>query len=194
MTAASTPRTFEVRHVQLLRALFAALAAVMITFSTDHSAAVGLAVFSGFALATGIIHLTAAWLVYPADRRWPSVVLGILSILAGMAGGLPPLRSDALFFTLVIVWALATGLVETIVGWRGRAESRDTFVIGILTLVLGIATLFVSPTFSLDYTVEGHDFTLTGTTIAVGVFGGYAAIIAVYLAIAGFSPRKEVSV
>jgi uncharacterized membrane protein HdeD (DUF308 family) len=193
VTAASATRTFEVRHVQLLRALFAAIAAVMITFSSDHSAAVGLAVFSGFALATGIIHLTAAWLVYPTDARWPSVVLGVLSVLAGMAGGLPPLRSDALLFTLVIAWALTTGLVETLVGWRGRAESRDTFVVGIVTIVLGIATLFVSPTFALDYSVEGNDFTLTGTTIAVGVFGGYAAIIAVYLAIAGFSPRKEVS-
>ena len=39
-------RAFTVRHVQLLRALFAAAAAVMITFSPDHSAAVGLSVFS----------------------------------------------------------------------------------------------------------------------------------------------------
>ncbi|GAA5035858.1 acyl-CoA synthetase [Microbacterium fluvii] len=193
MTASPTPRTFEVRHVQLVRALFAALAAVMITFSTDHSAAVGLAVFSGFAIATALVHLVSVWLVFPADHRWPSVVLGILCLLAGMAGGIPALRNDTLFFVLVIVWALATGLVETIVGWRARAESRDTFVVGVITLALGVAMLFVSPQFSLAYAVEGHDFTLTGTTIGVGVFGAYAAIIAVYLGIAGFSPRKEVS-
>ena len=47
-----TARTFEVRHVQLGRALFAAVAAIMITFSADHSAEVGLAVFSGWAIAT----------------------------------------------------------------------------------------------------------------------------------------------
>ncbi|CAI7678084.1 unnamed protein product, partial [Penicillium discolor] len=47
-------RAFTMRHVQLLRALFAAVAALMITFSSDHSAAVGLAVISGFALVTAL--------------------------------------------------------------------------------------------------------------------------------------------
>ena len=37
-------------------------------------------------------------------------------------------------------------------------------------------------------------FTLTGITIGVGIFGAYAAIVAVYLAIAGFSPRKALPV
>ena len=55
MTSAAPLRTLEVRHLQLARAFFAALAAVMITFSPDHSAAVGLAVFSGFAIATGLM-------------------------------------------------------------------------------------------------------------------------------------------
>jgi hypothetical protein len=41
-------RTFTARHVQLTRAALAAVAAVMITFSPDHSASVGLAVFAGF--------------------------------------------------------------------------------------------------------------------------------------------------
>ncbi|HZU93558.1 MAG TPA: acyl-CoA synthetase, partial [Microbacterium sp.] len=48
-------RTFTVRNVQLVRALFAAVAAAMITFSPDHSAAIGLSVFSGFAIATALV-------------------------------------------------------------------------------------------------------------------------------------------
>ena len=40
MSSAAASRTFEVRHVQLARAAFAALAAIMITFSPDHSAVV----------------------------------------------------------------------------------------------------------------------------------------------------------
>src|SRR5690349_12473493 len=112
-------RTFDVRHVQLARAAFAAIAALMITFSSDHSAAVGSAVFSGFAIATGFVHLLAAWLVYPAGRRWPSIALGVVAVVAGMATGLFPLRTVTGFFVTVIAWALVSGVLELVAGWRG---------------------------------------------------------------------------
>lgn len=201
MTAAA--RTFDVSHVQLARAVFAAIAALMITFSPDHSAAVGLSVFSGFAIATGLIHLLAVWLVFPAGARWPSMIMGILSVVAGMVGGITTLRSVTLFFTVVIAWALATGLVETIAGARAtrraradgtpeRATSTDALTIGIITLLLGLGTLAVPAPYALEYYIEdaGRSFTLTGVIIAVGIFGAYAAIVAVYLGIAGLSPRK----
>lgn len=118
MSTASAARTFEVRHVQLSRALFAAIAAVMITFSPDHSAAVGLSVFSGFAIATGLVLLLALWLVYPSGRRWPTTLLAILTILAGMASGISAWRTNEVFFVLVIAWAVTTGAVELVSGWR----------------------------------------------------------------------------
>ncbi len=215
MTSAEI-RTFDVRHVQLARAAFAALAALMITFSSDHSAAVGSAVFSGFAIATGLVLLLSVWLVYPAGRRWPSAAVGGIAVVAGMAGGLYPLRTVAGYFVIVIAWALLSGLVELIAGWRGlaaraerreivpgvadarppapvwpRSEARDAVVVGAVTILFAIALLFVQPAYALDYTIEeAHQtFTLTGITIGVGLFGGYAAVIAVYLGIAGFSPR-----
>lgn len=220
MTTASD-RTFDVRHVQLARAAFAALAALMITFSPDHSAGVGMAVFSGFAIATGLVLLLAVWLVYPRGRRWPAAALGAVTLVAGMAGGLNPLRTVVGYFAIVIVWALVSGTLEVIAGWRElraaragrreivpgvadarppietgpRSESRDAVVVGAATLLLGIALLFVQPGYALDYTIEEarQTFTLTGVTIGVGVFGGYAAIVAVYLGIAGFSPRARVT-
>jgi hypothetical protein len=76
--------------VQLARALFAAVAAIMITFSSDHSAAVGLAVFSGYAIATAIVFFAAAWLVYPAGGRGLPVLLGVEALVAGMVTGIPP--------------------------------------------------------------------------------------------------------
>mgnify|MGYP003583104436 CR=1 FL=1 len=215
MTSADS-RTFAVRHVQLARAAFAALAALMITFSPDHSALVGSSVFSGFAIATGLVLLLAVWLVYPKGLRWPSAALGGVAIVAGMASGLLPLRTVTGYFVIVIAWALISGVIELIAGWRGlrgrrerraiapgvadarpaalvgpRSESRDAAVVGALTILLGIALLFVQPAYALDYTIEeAHaTFTLTGITIGVGLFGGYAAIVAVYLGIAGFSPR-----
>ena len=214
-------RTFAVRHVQLARAAFAAIAALMITFSPDHSAGVGAAVFSGFAIATGLVLLVSIWLVHPAGRRWPAAALGAATIVAGMAAGLYPLRTPTGFFVIVIVWALVTGVLEIIAGWRGltargerreivpgvadarpavplapRAESRDAVVVGAVTVLFGAAMLFVQPAYALDYTIEeAHaTYTLTGVTIGVGLFGAYAAIVAVFLGIAGFSPRAAAPV
>ena len=220
MTSPSSARTFDVRHVQLARAAFAALAAVMITFSPDHSALVGMAVFSGFAIATGLVELLAVWLVYPAGRRWPSAALGGVTILAGMIGGLTPLRTITGFFSIVIAWALVSGAVELIAGLRGlrgprarrevahgvadirpvaetgpRSEARDGVVVGALGLLLGVALALVPSGYSLQYSIEElhQPLTLTGITIGVGLFGAYAAIVAVYLGIAGFSPRRDAS-
>jgi uncharacterized membrane protein HdeD (DUF308 family) len=195
-------RTLPVRHLQLARAVTAAIAAVMITFIQTHSAALGLGVFSGFAIVTGLVFLMASWAVFPVGRRWPSTTLGVLYLICGMVAGFPVIRTTALFFALVIPWAFVTGILETIAGWRERAastrgtqrhsEARDAITVGVITIVLGISLLFVPGQYFLRYYIaEAHQsFTLTGITIAVGIFGGWAAIVAVYLGIAAFSPRR----
>lgn len=187
--------TMTARHVQLLRALFAAVAAVMITFSPDHSASVGLAVFGGFAAATAIILGLSAWLVRPAGQRGRIVLLTAIYLVAGTVAGTPQLRSTTALFAVLIAWGLLAGLVELIIGLVDRRTdpviARDTVFVGALTMVLGIASIIVRPEYRLDYFIEEADqtFTLTGTIIAVGLFGGYAAIVAAFLGIAGFSPR-----
>ncbi len=196
MPASAEPLRVTSRHVQLLRALFAAVAALMITFSPDHSADVGLAVFGGFGIATGMVFVLAAWLVAPGGGRGSTALLGAVSLVAGMTASVVALRSATLFFTVVIAWALLAGLVEILAGALqrdrlGRADARDAIVVGALTAALGLAVLLVPGDYALDYFIEdaGRSFTLTGTTIAVGLLGGYAAIVAVYLGIAGLSPR-----
>lgn len=200
VTDATAPaRAFEVNHVQLGRALFAAVAAVMVTFSPDHSAPVGLAIFSGWAIATALILLIGAWLAYPRDRRTTPVALGALTLVAGMIGGLPGLRTTTVFFVVVIIWAVLTGIIELASGLRGRRaghdDASDAILIGALTLALGLGLLLVNPAYSLEYFIKEADatFTLTGIVIGVGIFGGYAAIVAVFLGIAGFSPRRRVA-
>lgn len=197
MTSAAPARTFEVRHLQLARAAFAAIAAVMVTFSPDHSANVGLSIFSGYAIATALVFGAAAWLVFPAGKRWPSVVMAVLTLLAGMVASIIFMRSTTTFFVVVVSWALVSGAVETLAALRARSAAdgspwRDGLTIGVLTIALGVAVLLVQPQYALEYFIEeaGRSFVLTGITIAVGIFGGYAAIVAVFLGIAGFSPRR----
>lgn len=192
MPVASRP--FTVRHVQLARALLLAIAALMITFSSDHSAAIGLAVFGGFGISTGLVLAVAAFTVYQAGRRWPYVIMSAFSFLFGMAGSIPSLRSDGLFFVLVIGWTLTTGLVELIAGIRSRGTegARDSMVVGSLGLLLAVLLAVVPAGFVQQYTTpQGQVTALTGIIIGVGLFGGYAAIAAVYLGIAGLTPKPK---
>ncbi|MGX1792344.1 acyl-CoA synthetase [Microbacterium sp. NPDC055312] len=193
-TARPAPgRPFTVRSVQLARAVMAAVAALMITFSPDHSAAVGLSVFGGFAIVTSLVLIVAAIVVHRAGQRWPSVLMGAITLVLGMAASIPTWRTDALFFVLVITWAALTGLVELISGIRTRGQdgSRDAITIGALGLLLAALLLLVPAGFVQDYTVEGHAMSLTGIIIGVGLFGGYAAIVAVFLGIAGLAPAAK---
>ncbi|WP_144875313.1 acyl-CoA synthetase [Microbacterium sp. 1.5R] len=188
-------RAFTARHVQLLRALFAAAAAVMITFSPDHSAAVGLSVFSGFVLATSLVMLLAVWLVFPAGQRWQWVVLGLLGVAAGMAAGVPAWRTEDLFFIVVIAWALSAGLVELLAGLRARraadGTARDSITVGAFGLLLALLLLTIPAGFVQPYAIDGAgEFELTGIILGVGMFGGYAAIVAVFLGIAGLTPKR----
>jgi len=187
-------RTFTVRHIQLLRALFAAASALMITFSSDHSAAVGFAVFGGFAAASGFLLLVGAWVVASAGNRWPFILLAIIDLLAAMVSGIPIWRTDGAFFVVVIIWAAASGLVELIAGLRARRTdptAKDAITVGALGLLLAVVLLLIPADYALEYSVDGAGaLTLSGIILAVGMFGGYTAIVAVFLAIAGFSPSR----
>lgn len=188
-------RTVTVRHIQLLRAAFAAIAALMVTFTSDHSAAVGLAVFSGFAIVTGFVLVLGAWLAAAPGHRWSYVLLAVIYGLAGMTAGIPALRTEDMFFIIVISWALLSGAVELIVGLRGRRAddplARDQVLTGGLGILLAVALLLIPAGFSSDYTIdEAGTFQLTGIILGVGMLGGYAALVAVFLGIAGFTPLR----
>lgn len=189
-------RTFTVRHVQLLRALFAAVAALMITFSPDHSAAVGLSVFSGFTFVTAFVLVIAAWLVLPSGQRWSYILLGAIGFAGGMVSGIPAWRSDDLFFAVVISWAVLSGVVELLAGLRARRSAdpaaRDAITVGAFGILLGILLLLIPAGLVQEYTIDkAGTFELTGIILGVGMFGGYAAIVAVFLGIAGLTPRTR---
>lgn len=205
MPSAFVARPVQVRHLQLARAVVAAAAACAITFSSNHSAAYGLAVFCGFAVVTAALFAVAAWRPATPGRRWPAVTIAVVSLAAAVVAAVPAIGSTELFFGLVLVWSVASGVVELVAGFRdraslrgraaaaqSRAEARDAITVGVITVVFGLALLFVPGHYALRfYVAEAHQhFTLTGITIAVGIFGGYAAIAAVYLGIAALSPRR----
>jgi hypothetical protein len=110
-----------------------------------------------------------------------------------MAASIPAWRTDALFFVLVIAWAALTGLVELIWGIRTRGQegSRDAITIGALGLLLALLLLVIPVGFVQNYAVDGQAFSLTGIILGVGMFGAYAAVVAVFLGIAGLAPAPK---
>lgn len=186
----TSPRT--ARTMLILRALIAAVAAAIVTFAQDRSGDFALIVFLAFAIATLVVLVVDMVLRGLTPVRGALALAYALGILLVVA---LPGAADARFHLALLIWAAAAGIVELVAGLvqRGSADARDRLTVGALTCVLAIVTLLVSPAYTLDYFVEeaGQSFTLTGTIIGVGLFGGWAAIVAVYLGIGALSPAQK---
>jgi uncharacterized membrane protein HdeD (DUF308 family) len=166
--------------VPVVRGTLALIPSAVITFSQDHSPALGLAVFGWWALATGVIvGALAARLVAERTARWAFVANGVLTAAAGLTA--LGLRDTALggvagFTFTVATWAAVTGILELIVGLRSRGRvvaARDWIAAGALTALL--ALVFVL--FPLD------------PVTAVGLLGAYFVVLGVLLLIGGFSMK-----
>lgn len=167
--------------VPLVRAAIAVVAAVVITFSSNHSPAFGLAVFGIFAWAQG---LTIAGTSRLTGLSPIGVILtvtqGVVSFAFGTAALLAFAQTAPLasLVTLVVLWAVATGALELVVGLRkadSTPSSRDRVAVGGATVLLAVAYLL------------GRDDAI----LLVGALGAYAAIIGVYLAIAALSLKWD---
>ncbi|WP_029150443.1 hypothetical protein [Microbacterium indicum] len=178
------PRTFSTRAtraVLIARAVVAIAAALVITFVQERDGSFSLLVLALFAAATGVVLL--------AGRRW---VLAAVHLATAVLAVVPLGDAGVRFHVLLLGWAIASGLVELVPGIRrrGTAGAAEMAVVGGLTLLLAVVSLIVEPQYALDYFIEdaGRSFTLTGTIIGVGIFGGWAALVGVYLAIGALSP------
>ncbi|GAA4162340.1 hypothetical protein GCM10022286_21140 [Gryllotalpicola daejeonensis] len=163
--------------LQLVRAVIAFAAGFLITLDQDHTAAYGIAMFAAFAIVSGLA-VAAFFFVTDASGRAIWLVQGVLGIVVGVVALI--VRSTGLGALLysVSVWALLTGVAELYGGWRARrgaaaeaSGARDRLAVGGFTVVLAIAYLVIPPEHRL----------------AVGLFGAYAIVIGVYLAIGAFS-------
>ncbi|MEO8907609.1 MAG: DUF308 domain-containing protein [Microbacteriaceae bacterium] len=162
--------------VPLGRAAAALIVGAIITFNPNHSAVIGLTVFGAFALVSGLV--TGAGALALADRVVRPLFLaqGAFGVVAGVAALVLGLGGSGLgvFLFVVSVWAALTGFSELYCGLRVRGTliaGRDWLVVGVLTAVLAIVFLLIP----------------ADAVLAVGLFGAYAVVIGVYLAIGAFT-------
>lgn len=170
----------------VLRAVPALVVGLIITFTANHSPALGLSMLGAFGLATAVT-ATVSGLMVNAAEPLRSLHVG-LAVVAGVVGALAvvvlAVMGAGLGMLLLLVggYAVLAGAYELVWGIRHRGRSpfaRDAVVVGVATLALAVVLALVGDPVS-----------------AVGFFGAYAVMLAVFLLIAGFSlkwstPVKE---
>ncbi len=162
----------------LWRALPAVAAALVITFSRNHSPLIGLSVFGAFAIvASLVLFVSIARVPLTGSDR---IFFGVLAVVTFTAGIIALINLHAGLPALVMVltvWAALTAALELYAGYRhsDRAISREWLTIGAFTAILAIAVAAFP----------------VNDVYAVGLFGAYAAILGVYLVIAGLSLRGD---
>jgi uncharacterized membrane protein HdeD (DUF308 family) len=180
--------------VPILRAIPAAIVAMIITFSTQHAAGLGLVVFGGYAIVEGlVVALGSARRLDDSVARRTAVLQGWITVVAGVVAF--PLLGSGLagFIWVVIPFAVVTGGIELVQGIRARRTSpfaRDWMTVGGLTVLLAVAFAVTPPNYSKELGgIEHVSGTLDSSVILVGLFGAYLALTAVFHVIAGLSHK-----
>jgi uncharacterized membrane protein HdeD (DUF308 family) len=180
--------------VPIIRAVPAAIVAMIITFSANHAAGFGLVLFGSFAVVEGVV------LILFAARRMPdrasrrvATVQGLVTGVAGLVGFSVIESGVAGFKIVVIAFAVVSGFLELGQGIRARRTSqfaRDWQTIGGITLLLAIL-LALTPTGYAKQLggIEHVKGSLDSAIIVVGFFGAYLALTAVFDVIAGLSHK-----
>ena len=181
-------------YVPLARAVVALALAVVITFSADHSAPLGLLTFGLYGVSAGaVLAASALRLGVTGVMRTVTFAQGILTVLAGIVALALPAAGLPFFVFLVTAFAAITGFLELYLGLRSRGKSsssRDWVFVGALTALLAITVLLVPPGYAQAFAgPDGVQRVLTASVVVVGTLGAYWAILGVYLVIAGLSLR-----
>jgi uncharacterized membrane protein HdeD (DUF308 family) len=181
--------------VLAVRSAAALALAVVITFSQDHSAHLGLVGFGVFAAVSAGLSL---WLTLrarlPRSTRTLLAVHAAVGLLAGILALALTGAGTPAFLAIVTAYALVAGVLELFAGIRERRASSllatEWIAGGVLTLLLAAALLVLPPDLAQDYTgPDGVARQLTAAIVGVGLLGAWAAIVGVYWAIAAVSVR-----
>ncbi|MBF4572268.1 hypothetical protein ITJ64_07045 [Herbiconiux sp. VKM Ac-1786] len=162
--------------VPVARAIPFIVTALVITFSPNHSAQVGLLAYGVLAVVTGLIVAVLSWrTIEVKSTRVVFLVQGVASVLFGAlalgfnAGGL-----GFLLFCATMNSAIG-GFLELYAGLKAgkNPAGRDWAVVGGLTVVFALVLIFFP----------------TDPVFAVGMLGAYSAVIGLFLVIGGLSLR-----
>ena len=181
--------------VPLLRAVPLAALALVTAFTAAHSTAFGLITFGAFAVLTALlVGQYAARTLTRTSLRGPVLGQAAISLATGiLALSVSGTREIGFLFLVVIIFAASTGVLELFAGLRTRGSfvgSTDLIVAGGLTALLAIVFVLIPPGYRQSFhDPDGVVRVLDASVVVIGVLGAYAAILAVFLVIAGLSAK-----
>lgn len=150
----------------VVSALFG-LAALLWPFPATIAATLVIGV--GF-VASGVFALIAGFRGTGAESRGYSILLGVLSIIAGVVMVTRPLTGAISLTIVVAAWLLLRGALEIALGFRMRRRRALMIVLGVVNILLALFILATVPFSAL---------TLPGFILGVSfLFGGVTAIMA----------------
>lgn len=176
--ASSTARPWK---TLVMRAVLAALAAVAVTFSPDHSPAFGLGVVAAFAVVSGILGVLTA---RNSSANPGSIALVRFAAIASSAAGLLAVGALALGLGLgaLVIVVAAVGAISSVTEFLlsrvtepGTPTTKDHRILGSVAALLVVGVLIA------------HD----NSVVVVGVFGAWAAVTAVFTLITAFTLKWE---
>ncbi|MFD2757574.1 hypothetical protein [Gulosibacter faecalis] len=182
----------------LLRALPAIIGALVITFTQDHNARFGFAVFGAVVLWSAII---IGFEVVGIKGHPTRVFVAVRSLLGALAGGFSLFMATGghdwatagSFILTVAIWGIVTGLIELVAAYVSRKHAlyaSEILIAGALTMLLGIAVALVPP--ELNDAYGGHENvegSLTADVQSIGFVGAYFALLGVLLVVEAISLR-----
>jgi hypothetical protein len=173
------------------RAIPALVMAILITFSPNHSAGFGLAVFGVFVLAdAALLAVLARRAVADVPLRRILFVRAGVSALVGAAALALVGAGPATFLLLLSAWAAVIAGLELYAAVRNGSRidgAKDFFFTGAASAVLAVVTLALPADLNQGFSGTEGGGVLTSSIIGVGVLGAWAAITGLFLAIGGLS-------
>jgi len=192
--------------VPIITAVPAIIAALVITFSSDHSPVFGFWIFSIYALVAGVAGLAVLRWVGAGLGRVGTVTKSVVQLIAGVAALVTVLLqvdalelqpATALLALTIGVTFLITGIIDAGVGAKLKDTdryARDWMTTGLVAVVAAVAIVAVPSDYAIEFTPEpGVTGYLTASIIVIGIFGAALAINGVLAVLGGVSlaPQRD---
>jgi uncharacterized membrane protein HdeD (DUF308 family) len=108
----------------------------------------------------------------PMERRWPFILIGILSILAGIYILARPVIAGITLTIVIAAWAIVIGVLEIIQAIRLREEIDNEWwliLTGALAIIFGVLVF-----------AGGEQGVLAGALAIATVFGAFAIVAGIF--------------
>lgn len=164
----------------VIRGILAVLFGLIALFQPGVTMLSLVLLFAAYAISDGVFAIVSAVRAAKAHERWGLLVLeGVVDIIAGVAAVALPGLTVVVFVTLLAVWALLTGGLMLVAGFKLDPDHGRWWMVlgGVVSMLYGVL-LLIAP--------------LIGAVVLTWWIGAYALIFGVAMLVMAFRLRSKV--